>query len=293
MAISLSVLAAGGAVAQTATSRPPAPAERAPAAPERAAAPARSEYRIGARDLLEIKVYEVPELNVRQRVSETGTIGLPFIGEIAVAGYTQTQLVAELRRLLESEYVERATVTVDLLELRSQPITILGAVGRPGELGFSGQWRLLEAIAAAGGLSEGHGDDIQILRRAENGLSDQIVISARDLLERGDPTVNLPLYSGDLITVERSVPVHVYFLGEVRQPGTLEFASTERLTLLSAIARAGGLSERASPRIQIRRPDAGGGTTLIDAHYKRILAGEEPNPELRDGDIVHVKESFF
>jgi polysaccharide biosynthesis/export protein len=253
----------------------------------------RSDYRIGPKDLLQIGVYEVPELNVRQRVSETGTISLPFVGEIKVAGYTQGQLVAELKRLLEASYVERATVTVELVELRSRPISILGAVTRPGDLGFSGQWTLLEAIAAAGGLTENHGDGIHILRRADSGLTDQITISADDLLAKADPKVNLPLYAGDLINVERMVSATVYFLGEVSTRGSLQFRSTERLTLLGAIARAGGLTDRASNRIVIRRRSPAGELVETAVNYKRILAGDDPDPALEDGDIVVVKESFF
>lgn len=254
-----------------------------------------SEYRIGPKDLLKIGVYEVPELNVTQRVSEDGTISLPFIGEVKVAGYSQQQLTAELKRLLETNYVARATVTVDLAEVRSRPISVLGAVTHPGDLGFTGQWTLLEALTAAGGLAEGHGDAISILRRAPNGLNDQLTISAERLLLRADPKVNVPLYSGDLVSVERMVPANVYFLGEVATPGALQFPDTEPLTLLSAIARAGGLTDRASPKLVIRRKAGGGRDDVaeIEANYRRILAGKEPDVVLADGDIIVVKESFF
>jgi polysaccharide export outer membrane protein len=252
-----------------------------------------SEYRVGPRDLIGIAVYEVPDLNVRQRVSENGSISLPFIGEVRVEGLTQAQLAAELKRLLEAEYVERATVTVELLELRSRPISVLGAVGRPGDLAFSGQWTLLEAIAASGGLAENHGDAIHVLRRAGNGLSDQITVSADRLLARADPDVNVPLFSGDLVTVERMVPATIYFIGEVKSPGALEFRGNERITFLAAIARAGGLTDRASPKVVVRRRAPGGGTEELTVLYKQVLAGGEPDLELQDGDIVVVKESFF
>lgn len=267
-------------------------AAQSPPADAGVARSAAGDYRIGPKDLLKIQVYEVPELNVEQRVSDSGTISLPFIGEVRVAGYTQAQLVTELERQLEAEYVERATVTVALLELRSRPITILGAVSRPGDLGFSGQWSLLEAIAAAGGLVEGHGDAINVLRRSDNGLSDQVTVSARDLLERADPKVNIPLYSGDLINVERAVPATIYLLGEVAAPGALEFRGSEGISFLAAIARAGGLTDRASPRVRIKRRTATGSEEL-EVNYKRVLAGDDADPMLRDGDILVVKESFF
>lgn len=252
----------------------------------------RSDYRIGPKDLLEIKVYEVPELNVQQRVSDAGTVSLPIIGEVPVAGYTQGQLVNELKRQLEASYVERATVTVSLLELRSRPITVLGAVSRPGDLGFSGQWTLLEAIAASGGLAESHGGAINVLRRADNGLADQVSVSAQDLMVRADPKVNIPLYAGDLVTVERAVPASIYLLGEVASPGALEFRSSEGISFLAAIARAGGLTDRASPRVRIKRKTPGG-SEEIEVNYKRVLNGDDPDLPLADGDILVIKESFF
>ncbi|HEX5758370.1 MAG TPA: polysaccharide biosynthesis/export family protein [Thermoanaerobaculia bacterium] len=249
-------------------------------------------YRIGAKDLVQIQVYEVPELNVERRVGENGAINLPQLGDVGAAGLTGEELEERLRELL-SRYVQRATVNVEVLDFRSKPITVIGAVRQPGALAFSGRWTLLEAITAAGGLAEGHGGSIYVLRRADNGLSDQVVVSAEDLLVRADPKVNLPIVANDLINVPATVEVTVYCLGEVATPGAVVFKSTERVTLLAAIARAGGLSERAASRIFIRRSTQGaaGGELAVD--FKRILAGKEPDPELRGGDVVVVKESFF
>ena len=131
-------------------------------------------YRIGPKDLIEIKVFEVPELNIERRVSEEGTINLPLIGDVPVKGLTDVELAARLKALLESKYVQRASVSVQVREFRSAPISVIGAVKQPGNLAFSGRWTLLEALSAAGGLTEDHGDKIYVLRRAENGLSDQI-----------------------------------------------------------------------------------------------------------------------
>ncbi|HEX6201366.1 MAG TPA: hypothetical protein VF100_00100, partial [Thermoanaerobaculia bacterium] len=75
--------------------------------------------------------------------------------------------------------------------------------------------------------------------------------------------------------------------------GAMEVPSTAGVTLLTVIARAGGLSERASPRITVRRRGADGLMNELRAHYKRILEGRDPDLELVDGDIVVVAESFF
>jgi len=250
-------------------------------------------YRIGPKDLVEIKVFEVPEMNLERRVSDEGTINLPLIGDVPVMGLTNGELADRLKALLESRYVQRASVSVFIKEFRSRPITVMGAVRNPGNLAFSGRWTLLEAISAAGGLAENRGDMIYVLRRAENGLSDQIAIRVDDLIVNADPDANIPIFSNDIINIPPRVEVTVFCLGEVRNPGAVSFQSTQRITLLSAIARAGGLTDRASRKLTIKRRDRSGKDVELEADYRRILAGKEPDPELQAGDIIVVKESFF
>ena len=250
-------------------------------------------YRVGPRDLLEIRVFEMPELNVQRRVSEDGTISLPPLADLSVAGLNEAEVALKLKTLLESKYAQRATVEVSVQEFRSRPISVIGAVKQPGSLAFSGRWTLLEALTAAGGIDENHGSVLYVLRRADSGLSDQVSISIDDLLVRADPRVNIPLLANDLINVPTAVEITVYCLGAVVRPGAVPFKSTERITLLGAIARAGGLTDRAAMKIHVKRAEAPAGTPELEADYKRILAGKDADLELRQGDVVIVKESFF
>ena len=251
-------------------------------------------YRIGPRDLLEIRVSEIQALNVSRRVSEDGDIDLPQVGSISMAGLTETEAAQRIKEVLEAKALNRASVSVQITEYRSRPISFLGAVRQPGNLPFSGRWTLLEALTAAGGLTEGPGNVIYVLRRAENGLSDQVAISADDLVVHADPLVNIPIFPGDLINVPVAVDVLVYCLGEVQQPGAITFKSSERITLLTAIARAGGLTDRAASRVTIKRSGGlGGQQSVLTADYKRILAGKDLDIELKSGDVLVIKESFF
>jgi polysaccharide export outer membrane protein len=250
-------------------------------------------YRIGARDLLDIRVYEDADLNGERRVSEAGLVNLPLVGDVAVAGKTTAEVGQILKRLLEEKYMQRASVDVQVLEFRSRPISVIGAVKQPGNLGFSGRWTLLEALTAAGGLAESHGNVVHVLRRSDNGLSDQVTISLDDLLLRADPKANIPIFANDLINVPGTVEVTVYCLGEVARPGALTFKSSERITVLTAIAHAGDLTDRASSRILVKRAGRLDGPPEFTVDYKKILAGKEPDVELRHGDVIVVKESFF
>ncbi len=257
-------------------------------------AEAQGAYRIGGRDLVEVRVFELPELNVQRRVAENGTINLPLLGDVAIGGQTEADATQTLKSLLESKFVQHASVDFKVLEFRARPISVIGAVKQPGNLGFSGRWTLLEAITAAGGLAENHGNVIYVLRHSDNGLSDQIAVDVDDLLLRADPRVNLPLFANDLVNIPNAVEVTIYCLGEVARPGALSFKSTERITLLAAISRAGGLTDRAAKKILIKRAATGSGPAAeIEADYKRILAGKAPDVDLRQGDVIVVKESFF
>jgi polysaccharide export outer membrane protein len=250
-------------------------------------------YRLGPRDQISIQVFEEPDLSGELTVNEDGTIRLPLVGNVQAEGLTADELAARLKTILEDQLLQRASVSVEVLEFRSRPISVLGAVRAPGSLNFSGRLTLLEAITAAGGLSDNHGASVHILRRASNGLTDQVSIHVDDLLVRADPDVNLPIFANDLINVPAAAEITVYLLGEVASPGAISFKSTERVTLLAALARAGGLTERASSKIRIQRPGPSGKSEEIVVRYKRVLAGEDPDPELRAGDVIIVKESFF
>jgi polysaccharide export outer membrane protein len=251
-----------------------------------------SGYRVGPRDLLEIRVFEDEQLNGRRRVSEAGTIDLPPLGEVSVSGKTPAEIGQILKEKLEARFMQRASVNVQVAEFRSRPISVIGAVKQPGNLDFSGRWTLLEALTAAGGLAENHGNVVYVLRRAENGLSDQVAVSLNDLLVRANPRVNIPIFANDLINVPATIEVIVYCLGEVGRPGALAFKSSERITVLAAIAHAGGLTDRASNKILVKRAGATG-PREITVDYKKLVAGREPDIELRQGDVIIVKESFF
>lgn len=252
------------------------------------------EYRIGPRDVVAIEVFEEARLNGEFRVNEDGTIRLPLVGNVTAEGLTEEELAARLKEVIEAQLLQRASVTADVKEFRSRPISVLGAVRQPGSLKeYSGRLTLIEAITAAGGLSGAQGTSVHVLRRAPNGLTDQVTIPIDELLVRADPDVNIPIFANDLINVPPAQDVTVYLLGEVAGAGAITFKSTERVTLLAAIARSGGLSERASNKIRLQRRSPDGTVEEIVVRYKQLLAGEVPDPVLRQGDVIIVKESFF
>lgn len=250
-------------------------------------------YRIGPRDRLQVRVDELPSLDSEQEVADDGTITLEVIGSLEAQGLSELELAERIRVRLLEEGLRQATVYVSVSEYRSRPVAIMGAVANPGNHNVPGRSTLLEVLLGAGGLSSEHGSYVQVRRRADNGLTDQVSVAVRDLIELGDPDVNIPIFAGDLINVPPARDVIVNILGAVASVGSHTFKGRQRVTLLTAIARAGGLSEEASNKIRIKRQDQNGEWSELVIDWKRLLAGKIPDPELQDGDLVVVKESFF
>ncbi len=254
--------------------------------------PGVSPYRIGPRDQIQIRVAELAELDQELEVAEDGTVTISEIGRFEAEGLTADQLALRIRSQLESRGLRKATVDVAVTTRSSRPISILGAVNQPGIHHVPRRTTLMEVILSAG-LSPNHGPDVVVRRQADNGLSDEVRIAVADLLETGDPQVNIPIQAGDLIQVPPAREITVYFLGEVGQPGSQTFSSDQPITLLTTLVSVGGLSDTASNKILIRRLTPSGERREIVANYRRILNGEDPDIELEDGDIISVKESFF
>lgn len=251
-------------------------------------------YVIGPKDLLEIKVQEIAELNVERRVQDDGSIDLPLLGQVTASGVSPMDLRDRIAAMLTAKFVNQAYVTVNVKEYANRPILILGGVARPGALNVAGRWTLQQAILNAGGLAPGAGKKIAVLRTAENGLTDRLEIDSDELFVRLNPVWNIPIYPGDVVNVGTRQEVVIYFLGEFKTTGAVKVMSDEKLTLLRMVARVGGLTERASKgRLRIMRTDAEGKTVEIEASYSRILSGKDRDILLMADDVVVAKESLF
>lgn len=250
-------------------------------------------YRIGPRDQIQVRVEEIPEFEVEQVVAEDGTVVLPTVGSLRVQGLTEREFEDRLRDRLLAEGLREATVYVTVSGYRSRPVAMWGSLKNPGNHFIPGRATLLEMLTMAGGLTAERGPSIFIRRVAENGLTDQVEIPIVELVENGNPEYNLPIFAGDHINIPQAREFTIHFLGEVKQAGSFTFRSNQRPTLLTAIARAGGLTEVASNKIRILRQTEGQERETIPVDYRRILLGKAPDVPLEDGDLIVVKESFF
>src|SRR2546425_5431307 len=124
------------------------------------------EYRIGPEDLLEIGVFEAPEMNRSLRISAGGEISLPLLGAVQAAGLTPRELEFVLQELLRRSVMKDPHVSVFVREMQSHAVSVFGAVRKPGVFQIRGAKTLVEVLAMAEGLSEDAGDTVLVMRGA-------------------------------------------------------------------------------------------------------------------------------
>jgi len=244
--------------------------------------PPRAEPVLGVGDVVKITVYQNPDLTVDARVSELGQINFPLIGVVTIGGLSVSQAQALIeKRLRDGGFVLKPQVTIQTTQIRSSQISILGQVSKPGRFPIEivGS-KVSEMIAAAGGVVPG-GNDVVTLVGNRDGKSVKVDIDLPLVLQQGRADLDVPVENGDIIYVDRAPTFYMY--GEVQRPGQLRL---ERgMTLMQALAQAGGLSPRGTERgIKVHRKDATGAVKILELKMN--------DPVERD-DVIYVKESLF
>lgn len=295
IAILLALVVVGGA----ARGESPTGAQSSPPATVRPA-----QYVLGPDDQVSIWALGVEELPDRPfRIDPQGYLELPVIGRVRAAGATAEQLGAEITRKLGS-IIKQPQVTVSLVELRSQPISVVGAVGTPGVHQVNGRKTLLEALSLAGGLKQDAGYVVKITRRMEWGriplasatddTSGQFSVAEvplKGLMEAERPEDNIAIQPFDVITVPRADLYYV--VGEVRKSGGFTFRERKSIPVLEALSMAEGLTPTASAskaRI-LRAVKNSPERQEIAVDLKRLLAGKQTEAVLQADDILFVPSS--
>ena len=291
---------------------------------------ATGDYRIGSEDLLQISVLEAPDLSRTVRVSADGEISLPLLGAVQAAGLTSQGLQAVLENLLRRTYMKNPQVSVFVQEMRSHPVSVFGAVEKPGVFQISGPKTLIEVLSMAQGLAVDAGDTVIVMRQAGDPASPtvspsqeskftaateaqlktksaktgsfspvndvapgprSIKISLKSLLDSGDSRYNVLVYPGDVVKVTRAGIVYV--VGEVRRPGGFPLKTNENIYVLQALALAEGLTPTAEGKHAriILASGANGSRTEEAINLDNILKGKAADRLLKPNDILFVPNS--
>lgn len=206
-------------------------------------------YRVGPGDVLDIVVWEHPELNSPAgenrspeesglRVQSDGTFFYPFVGNVKAEGRTVEEIRADLSQLLV-KYIPDPQVVVRLAAPGSQSISVTGAVKEPQKQVIDEKpLSLLDAVDGAGGLTE-TADAARVTLRRSGSIYN---VNLKSFLENGQGRGNPLLRDGDIINVPELVTAEAYLLGQVVKPSTIDLTS-DTVTLTQALTRVGGLRE--------------------------------------------------
>ena len=239
--------------------------------------------KIGPGDLIEVNVYDEADLHQTIRLNDLGEGSLSFIGKIHLAGLTTDQAGALIaRKLKDGNYLLAPQVTVFIREYSTQGVSVLGEVKTPGVYAVVGGQSLLDVLAAAGGTTPLAGAEITIQRAGD--ASTLTVLLSKDAHQ--SLSSNVRLYPGDKVVIPRTGLVFV--LGDVGRPGGFVMENSGKITLLQALALAGGATRTSSmngSRLLRKGPS---GYTDIHVELNKMLKGQKEDVQLQAEDILYV-----
>ena len=239
---------------------------------------------LGVGDLIEMTVYDVPELTTKTRISSKGDIYCALIGPTHVAGLTSEEAARLIERRL-SAFLNNPYVSVFVTEYASQGASLLGEVAKPGVYPVLGEQHLFDLISASGGLTEKAGHSITVTHRSDPDKPVTVPLS-RNLSD--DTESNIKVFPADTIVVHKADIVYV--VGDVGRPSGL-LMDAGGLTVLKALVLAGGTTRTAklSGAKILRKGPAGMIETPVQ--LKKILQAKAPDLSLQADDILVVPSS--
>lgn len=241
---------------------------------------------IGPGDLLEVSVYDVPELTLKTRVNDKGIVSLPLVGDMQIAGLTANAAQAQLAEALKAkDLVTNPEVSIFIAEYATQGVTVMGEVNQPGTYPLFGPHRLFDAISAAGGITQRASSNITIVRKGDVEHPVKVSLS----VTRTNLDTDVEISPGDTVIVDKA-PV-VYVVGEVNKPGAFLMENNTQITVLRAIALAQGATKTAALRGAkvVRRTQ--NGLQEINLPLDEIMRAKAPDTELHADDIVFIPTS--
>lgn len=265
------------------------------------------DYRIGSRDVIEIKVKDAPELSDTFEVTAAGNITMEYLNRIAVAGKTTDELARYLVDRLRGSYLRDPRVSVTIRQYNSRSFFILGAVNKPGVYQMESRASLVTLLILAGGLGANHGSTAYIFRRlkpAAAAATQAVGQTGEDAAKaaeyemfpaningifKGQIEGNVMLEPGDVVNVPQ---MDVFFVsGEVTAPG--EFSLKPGTTLRQAISLARGFKfNAAKDRVIIVREDPRTGKREdIKVDVGAIMDAKQPDIALQPNDLIQVPNS--
>ena len=268
------------------TPAPPSPAgPQSTPVPHPATVQSPQEIHIDIGDLLNVSIYGYPDFSHDVRVAANGEITLPLIGAVRLIGFSAREAEMAIRQqLINGGFFKNPQVSVFVKEYATQGITVLGEVNKPGVYPLLGPRRLFDVISAAGGLSPRAGKRVTITHRNQPDRPITVELST-------DPTKsiasNIEVLPGDTAVVAQAGVVYV--LGDVGKPSGFTMDATEDITVLQAIALAGGANHTAALKnARLIRKNEDGQAQEVPIALDRIMQAKLADIHLQPGDVIFV-----
>jgi polysaccharide export outer membrane protein len=243
-------------------------------------------YRIGSGDVLKLDVFGRPEVSSTHVVGPDGKITIPIVGDVFLSDLTREAALDTIVKRLHQFFTQpHATLAVD--QYTSNQVTVLGRVERAGIQKFAHPPTLAEVLANAGAMPI-LDKQATLTRCAIMRGRDKLIWVDLKALLNGDPNYNLRMKKGDIVFIPDSSDTAIYVLGAVPKPGS--YRLTPRMTVLDALAQAGGPTEDAAPK-QIGIYRAGANQLETIAFADLIDVSRKVNYGLQDGDVIFIPKS--
>jgi polysaccharide export outer membrane protein len=261
--------------------KPEGPGGQQKADPSTPGAPVEG-YMIGPQDQLSIIVMDETDLTGKYRVDSDGTISMPYLSRVPLAGLSLAEAQEKITALLKKDFIKNPQVRIEVDQFKARSVMVMGEVRNPGKVTLPGtSMSLLEALALAGSPTQNASNEVLVMHPPKPGEKspDPITVNRKDL-ELGKVGRDITLQDGDIVNIP--IAKRFYISGFVKNPGSLVLDSG--MTVGQAIILAGGLADRGSDRrIRILRVKDGK-TVEIDAKLEdRVLPSDE----------IKIRSRFF
>jgi polysaccharide export outer membrane protein len=239
--------------------------------------------------LLNLQVYDMPEINSQLRIDDRGDVNLPLAGAVHVAGLTLPQAQAAIsKKLVDTEMLQNPEVNLDVAQYAGDSVTVLGEVQSPGRVQLLAPHSLSDVLAMVGGTTITAGNQITIRRVVDGKMESQQVSYSRS--GNSDDIRSILVQPRDTITVPRAGIVYV--LGGVNRPGGYVMQEDGSLDVAQALSMAYGTALNAAVgSIRVVRKHSDGKLETIPISYRKVTSGKEKPMELQAEDIVYVPVS--
>ncbi|CAG4882890.1 Capsule polysaccharide export protein [Georgfuchsia toluolica] len=237
---------------------------------------------LGPGDNIRVTVFQNPDLTTETRISQEGTIRMPLIGEVGLAGLSPGDAGVRIaKQLKDGQFLVDPQVTLTVLQVRSRQVSILGQVAHPGRYALDEtRTRLTDALALAGGITPA-GDETVNVMTTRDGKPVKLAIDVATIYQNPDIPANIEIVAGDTIFAQKAPVFYIY--GEVQHAGA--YRLEKNLNVVQALSLGGGITLRGTERgMKISRRGPNGSLNKIDA---------QPGDKVQADDVIYVSESFF